>query len=305
MRRHGPPLLFDANNNPIRWRSADADGRGTTLHPGVVQYVYDRVSDDLNRADAAADDSLIGDNLPAAGLVVFDRGGGAAGDWNRADAASDDTLSGDNILATGLMGFDPGVALWNRLRVASDDAVTREQVLLAVPGVYDRAAGDVNRADEANADALGPIGIPASGSMLFNGTTFDRQRNIVKKTLLTSAARTASVDSSTQTLYNAKGLMIFVNVTASAATPAVTPSLVCLDPVSAAEYVVWTAAAAITDVTGAGLYGYLISPSDVTAMPGGIVDEEFNGLPIGDYILRMTAADADSLTYSVGAVELL
>lgn len=58
--------------------------------------------------------------------------------------------------------------------------------------------------------------IPTAHPMLYNGTTWDRQRgNDVGQTLLASAARTSATYGSTQTNYNARGVILTMTITAA------------------------------------------------------------------------------------------
>jgi hypothetical protein len=55
-------------------------------------------------------------------------------------------------------------------------------------------------------------------SLLYNGTTWDRQRNNISVALDTSAARTASGNGATFTNHNARGVSFWINVTAVSGT---------------------------------------------------------------------------------------
>ncbi len=131
---------------------------------------------------------------------------------------------------------------------------------------------------------------------LFNGTLWDRQRNNEEITILASAARTANTDSADLVNYNAKGVMIILDITVDAVSVGLTLSILMKDPVSAKDVTIWTAAAA---ATGVGTDVYLIYP--------GVLAADFNGseavsmaLP-RTWVLRVTTADADEATYSIGA----
>jgi len=81
-------------------------------------------------------------------------------------------------------------------------------------------------------------------------------------TLLTSGIKTATTDSEVTDQFIGS-LWLVIDVTALSATPAVTPSLQIQDPVSQKFLTLWTAAAAITDVTGQGTYLYYFSGDNV------------------------------------------
>ena len=70
------------------------------------------------------------------------------------------------------------------------------------------------------------VGMHANNSMLFNGSTWDRQRNNFNQVIDASAARTASVAGTTCTNYNGKALLIHFKVSAiTGTTPTITPKL--------------------------------------------------------------------------------
>ena len=80
----------------------------------------------------------------------------------------------------------------------------------------------------ALADNVGnpTVGMQANNSMLFNGSTWDRQRNNFNQVIDASAARTASVAGTTCTNYNNKALLIHFKVSAiTGTTPTITPKL--------------------------------------------------------------------------------
>lgn len=115
-------------------------------------------------------------------------------------------------------------------------------------------------------------------------------RNI-RGTLLASAARTATVSSSDIRLYNARGVRVFINATALAATPSVVPTIEMKDPVSGAYTAVLTGAA-IT--TAAPTHVILEVYPGSTAAANLVASRPIGGV----FRLTMTAGDADSLTYS-------
>jgi len=112
--------------------------------------------------------------------------------------------------------------------------------------------------------------------------------------LLASAARTATVSSSDVACENGRGVLIRVNVSASAATPSVVFTVE--SKVGGAYRTVLTSAA----VTGAGTTWLRVYPG-VTAVAAEAVSDVIG------HTFRVTAthADADSITYSVQAVVLV
>lgn len=130
----------------------------------------------------------------------------------------------------------------------------------------------------------------------FNGTSWDRLRGNVDATILASAARTASVDSADQTNYNGKGLHLVIDVTAITATPSITVTIQGKDPLSGKYYTI-LAAAAITGVSTVILkvYPALTAAANLTAS---------DILP-RTWRVSVVNADADSITYSIGASLIL
>jgi hypothetical protein len=133
--------------------------------------------------------------------------------------------------------------------------------------------------------------------MLFNGTHWDRERANTPAILLASAARTATTQSSDQTNYNGRGLILIANVTAATDTPEVTLSLQIKDSISNAYFTVWTGAAPIT---GTGTSAYLFVPGGAA----GSFTEAVNLRLSRTWRLVATHADTDSITYSVSACVL-
>ena len=134
-------------------------------------------------------------------------------------------------------------------------------------------------------------------NLLFNGASWDRARANQEITVLASAARTAQTDSPDQVNYNGQALILFVNVTVDDATADITPVIQAKDSVSSAYHTIWTAAAAISAV---GTFMYLFVPGGAA----GSYTEAVNLRIPRTWRLRVTVGDADSCTYSVGAVLL-
>jgi len=125
--------------------------------------------------------------------------------------------------------------------------------------------------------------------------------SVIKRSLelLPSAARIASpsdiaVQSPIANISEGtlKNLHIIIDVTAIAATPSVQPTLVATDPVSGKTYDLLASIAAIT-ATGTTV---LKLGKDIVAAAG-LAAQDF--IP-ENVTLKLTHADADSITYSVG-----
>lgn len=114
--------------------------------------------------------------------------------------------------------------------------------------------------------------------------------------LLASAARTATPTIAIQNTPNIKRLMIFVDVTAIAATPSVTPAIVVEkpDPTS-------TASDTATLLTGAAITG--TGNTILQVGPGlyNVANLVAGAMVPAKWGLTLTHGDADSITYSVSA----
>lgn len=117
-------------------------------------------------------------------------------------------------------------------------------------------------------------------------------RTPLSKTLLASAARTATVDSGEQNNVGHRGVHIIIDVTAIAATPSVVFDIQGKDPASGKWYTILASAA----ITGVG--------TTVLALYPGIGEtanvKESDVLP-AMWRVNAVHGDADSITYSVGA----
>lgn len=107
---------------------------------------------------------------------------------------------------------------------------------------------------------------------------------------LSSAARTATTSSAALTYYAIKGLQIWLKVTAITATPSITLSVECQNPIDG-TYMTLCTFAAVTTVSD---NLYQIYPGLASS------GNSFNGLVSRVFRITVTHADADSITYSVG-----
>lgn len=122
--------------------------------------------------------------------------------------------------------------------------------------------------------------------------------NPVGVALLPSAARTATVTGADQVNLGHRGVHVVINVTALSATPAVTPKI--QGKTASGVYYDILVGTAITDVT----VGTPPSTTVLKVYPG--ITPVANGAA-SDFLpnvwrVVLTAADSDSLTYSVDAV---
>lgn len=112
------------------------------------------------------------------------------------------------------------------------------------------------------------------------------------RTLLASAARTASVDTADQANMGARGIEVIVDATAAAATPSVVFTLQGKDLTSGKYYTILASAA----ITGTGTTVMRVFPG-ATAAANTVANAQLPAV----WRVSVAAGDADSLTYSVGA----
>lgn len=117
------------------------------------------------------------------------------------------------------------------------------------------------------------------------------------KTLLASAARTATHNTDPQTNLLHRGLHLIVNVTAFSATPSLVVTIQGQGPASGTWYnlLVGTAITDVTIGTPPAAYVYKVYPGIATVSGGAASDV----LPHAWRVL-FTHGDADSITYSAG-----
>lgn len=130
---------------------------------------------------------------------------------------------------------------------------------------------------------------------IFNGTTWDRERNNVEATILASAERATDTVSADQINYNGSRLLLIMNVSAINATPIVTPTLWAKDSVSSEYFTVWMAT---TPLTAVGTTAYYFGDG---ASGGSFTEILAFGLPSRTWVVTMLHDDADAITYTVGA----
>lgn len=113
------------------------------------------------------------------------------------------------------------------------------------------------------------------------------------RTLLASAARTATPAAITVRTDRARGCVIVVDATAVTATPAVTVKVEGVDPTSGAVYtILQSAAIATVSVTNLRIYPGITAAANVAASD--VLPQTIK--------VTFTHGDADSITYSAGLV---
>ncbi len=204
-------------------------------------------------------------------------------------------------------------------------AVTAGDVVDAGYDPYGRALAAAGGIDgTAGADSQTAIWIPFVGgtqglsvrpvinaNYLFNGTSWDRQRNNFEASVLASAARTATTNSSDLTNYSGRGVMVTINVTVEGAAT-LSLKVQGKDSVSGNYYdivdfgVVYTAATEAPTITKtASLY-----PGNITADHIGIAAGVNGTIAKAGVLPRVwrvvvTPADATTTTYSVSAAVIV
>lgn len=142
----------------------------------------------------------------------------------------------------------------------------------------------------SNSTALGTV----SMGLLWSGANWQLSRNVNATTLLASAARTVTTNSSDQTNYNHRGFLLVVDIS-SIGTGSITPTIQVKDSISANYKTIWTAAAALI---ANGTYVYPVYPGSLGAAS---FTEIVNAIVGRTWRLAMTANNANSVTYSVSA----
>lgn len=215
------------------------------------------------------------------------------------NVAHDAADSGDPIKIGGkaVTGSPSAVADGDRVDVHFDE-YGKQAVMIGSDGTIDFAITALGNTDGTSAGLRALLTRPFS--QLYNEATWDRLRGNTEVTILASAARTATISSADLTNYNARGVIITIDVTADPGTASVTPTVEIKDSVGALYDVIMS----MTAVAAVGTFVYVIYPSTLTAAANGITQILQNPLP-RTWRVTMTAADAESLTYSISAAYIL
>jgi hypothetical protein len=177
--------------------------------------------------------------------------------------------------------------------VAAADALGVTGLAGAAPLLTDNG-GAAYKQRSAHSDALPTGYTAAAGPMLYNESTHDRQRGNTQGTLLASAARTAQTAFPTVTNYNARGVIVFLNVTVASGTGGLSVLVQGIDPTSGSGFNLIAATAAVTTT---GQFSYELYPGSTTA--GSVTQRAAGALP-RTWGGVMLVGNASSYTYSVG-----
>lgn len=131
-----------------------------------------------------------------------------------------------------------------------------------------------------------------AANQLSNGTTLDLQRGNVEGTALASAARTATISSANITNHNARGVMVFLNVTAASGTGGLQTRIRGVDPVGASSVAV---NALPTAIIATSLLVYVVYPGG----GAGALTQGTNVELPRTFFIQVVHGDTSSYTYSV------
>lgn len=227
-------------------------------------------------------------SLPAGtnviGHVIVDSGSITADTELPAAAALADATANPTTPSIGSFAHGFNGTTWDRLRVDGNKNLIAS--LRNSSGVEPTIGG-------FGGDSLGTANkgvYVVSANELYNGSTMDIMRSNTQGALLASAARTATISSSDQTNYNAKGVHIYLNVS-SAGTGSITIAIEEKDPVSGTYVALLTGAAVTTD----GITVYKVYPGVTVAANAAVSD-----IIPRTWRVTVTHNNANSITYSVG-----
>ena len=204
-------------------------------------------------------------------------------------AAGGDTFAADDIA---------GVK-WQRVKLGQGVDGSATDVSSASPLPVDTELPAAAALSDSTANPTAPM-VGAAG-MVYNGASFDRQRGNTEGTLLASAARTAFTQSAEQVNYNARGVNVWVYVTAKAASTTLDLYIASFDPVSGivtyeARVLGWVA----TANSGQSLQLYPGATTLAATTYGYQRIAREAGALSRRWYFQVVPSDANSVTYSAG-----
>lgn len=132
-----------------------------------------------------------------------------------------------------------------------------------------------------------------------DGVNVQHRTGNLEGTALASATRTASTSSPNIINNNARGIIVFLNVTAASGTGGLQVLVQSIDPVSGVGV---QHNASPTAITATGVYAYAVYPG--ASAPGvagpNLVNQRTAGELARTFRIRVVHGDASSYTYSVG-----
>lgn len=259
---------------PAAGALADASANPTTTKVGSHVSFYNGTTWD--RATGTLANGLDVDVTRVQGTVTVDSELPSAG--SLADATANPTAPavGSHLLAYNGTTWDRVISTQGALKVAP--------VMLSSGSlVVENAASGATDSNSGSAHG-------AAASLQFNGSSYERQRGNTEGALLASSVRATDTNSANQTNYNARGVLIYINVSAVAAGETVTPKLYLRDTTSSADFLIWTGS--VIDVTG--LKAYLFYPGTVSTRYTQAVDIAISR----SWYLTMDHSASGNWTYS-------
>ena len=170
--------------------------------------------------------------------------------------------------------------------------------------VYNGTTWDRMRTVVAAPDAYAGTGLTAIGELAYNGATWDHVRNNHETIIYPSAVHTGTHSSPTQINYNAKGVIIYLNVTANpGGAEFLGMNLHYVDPASG---LVTTLIATLTTTAAVnGMYSLHLYPGASTPPETPNVNKSYS-LPLPrQWQVAITHSGAGAWTYSVGCSHIL
>jgi hypothetical protein len=161
------------------------------------------------------------------------------------------------------------------------------------------AGSDGTNAQTIKTNASGEQLVVLTGSKVPEGIADFRLNQ--EGTLLASAARTAGSVSPIQTNYNARGVVVFINVTAASGTGGLKPYVTGIDPISGSPVSLHTWPTAIT---ATGLYIIVLYPASTMVATTSVKAVISLVLP-RRWGVNVNADDASSYTYSLSYALIL
>ncbi len=248
-------------------QGAQAAGAAITTNPvltgindtgGVVRFA--------TSANAVA--GTTGTGLLGSGNMVFD-----TTNWQKmaGDTSGHAQIAGAIAAGAAVSGANP-------VTIAGGDAANNVSAIRVFG-----ATGD------ASADSIAGV-FTNTHHMMFNGTTWDRERDNVDVTLLASASRTTTQNSGNITVFNERGVNVYLNMTV-VGTGNVTVNILGVDPVSGGTYTILQGSAITTNSFNV----YRVYPA-LTAVANSVANDHLPRV----IQINITANNANAATYSVG-----
>lgn len=186
-------------------------------------------------------------------------------------------------------GVSPALVNTNQIVTTLKSSGGTEPSITGVPG----------SSDAVSASAYNGFGVMGF-SYEFDGSQWNRKRNNISGTLLASAARTATTNSSTQTNYNAKGVLVTLYISTPTGNAETLQVVVrAHDPVSGGNSNPVAVFTAIAGTAPAGYYRFYVYPGASETIANTNVEVQALPLP-RTWSISVNHSAASSWTYSVG-----